>query len=88
MRVKAGYLTTEFWSGVLASVGAWLADWQGSLSPRWAAIATSFSMAAYAISRAITKHGVATSGKPVVTVPAAPAPPTARPEPVVTVQQI
>jgi hypothetical protein len=79
MIVKPGYRTTEFLGSVLASVGAWLADWQGSLSPRYAAIATSVSMAAYAISRAITKHGVATSGKPVVTVPAAPAPNPDRP---------
>jgi EamA domain-containing membrane protein RarD len=74
MIVKPGYKTTEFVASLLASIGAWLAEWQGSLQPRYAAIVTSASFAAYAFSRAITKHGVATSGKPVVTVPAVPAP--------------
>lgn len=74
MVVKPGFKTTEFLVSALAGIGAWLAEWQGSLQPRYAAIATSVSFAAYAISRAITKHGVATSGKPVVTVPAVPAP--------------
>ena len=79
MSVKPGYRTTELLVTVLTGLGSWLAEWQGSLSPKWAALATTVSAAAYALSRAITKHGVATSGKPVVTVPAAPAP-----EPVAT----
>jgi hypothetical protein len=81
MIVKPGYKTTELLVTVLTGVGSWLAEWQGSLSPKWAAIATTVSAAAYALSRAITKHGVATSGKPVVSVPAvpAPAPPAAVP---------
>jgi EamA domain-containing membrane protein RarD len=80
MTVKPGYTTTEFLASLLASVGAWLAEWQGSLAPKWAAIVTSASFAAYAFSRAIVKHGVATSGKPIVTVPAVPvAPPVPAP---------
>jgi EamA domain-containing membrane protein RarD len=80
MILKPGYKTTEFVASLLASIGAWLAEWQGSLQPKWAAIVTSASFAAYAFSRAITKHGVATSGKPVVTVaPAAPAAPVVVP---------
>lgn len=81
MIVKPGYKTTELAVTVLAAIGSWLAEWQGSLAPKWAAIATTVSAAAYALSRAITKHGVAASGKPVVTVPAvpAPAPPVAAP---------
>lgn len=79
MIVKPGYKTTELLVTVLTSVGSWLAEWQGSLAPKWAAIATTISAAAYALSRAITKHGVATSGKPVVAVPAAAAPAPAAP---------
>ncbi len=78
MIVKPGYFTTEFWGSLLASVGAWLAEWQGSLNPRYAAIATSVSFAAYAISRSITKHGVASSGKPVLIPGSEPAPNPAR----------
>jgi hypothetical protein len=85
MTVKPGYTTTEFLATLLASVGAWLAEWQGSLAPKWAAIATTVSAAAYVISRAITKHGVATSGKPIVTVPAVPAAPAV---PVAPVQAV
>jgi hypothetical protein len=62
MIVKPGYKTTELLVTVLTGVGSWLAEWQGSLAPKWAAIATTVSAAAYALSRAITKHGVATSG--------------------------
>lgn len=59
MIVKPGYKTTEMLVTVLASIGSWLAEWQGSLQPKWAAIATTISAAAYALSRAITKHGAA-----------------------------
>jgi hypothetical protein len=44
---------------VLTGVGSWLAEWQGSLAPKWAALATTISAGCYAISRAITKHGAA-----------------------------
>jgi hypothetical protein len=86
MSVKPGYKTSELIVTVLTGVGSWLAEWQGSLSPKWAALATTISAAAYALSRAITKHGVATSGRVVVPVaPAAAAPAAA---PVATVQQV
>jgi hypothetical protein len=86
MIVKPGYKTTEFLSALLASIGAWLAEWQGSLQPRYAAIVTSASFAAYAFSRAITKHGVATANAPtgaVVTTPGpvpAPVPVSVQPQ--------
>jgi hypothetical protein len=60
MVVKPGYRTTEFWAAVLASVATWIAQWAGTLPPRYAAYVTALSAAAYAISRAITKHGAAT----------------------------
>jgi EamA domain-containing membrane protein RarD len=85
MTVKPGYTTTEFLATLLASVGAWLAEWQGSLAPKWAAIVTSASFAAYAFSRAIVKHGVATSGKPIAVVSATSAAP---PAPVAPVQAV
>jgi hypothetical protein len=87
MIVKPGYKTSELLVTVLVAIGSWLAEWQGSLAPKWAAIATTVSAAAYALSRAITKHGVATSGKPVVTVPAAPVPVPA-PAPAAPLQQV
>jgi hypothetical protein len=86
MSVKPGYRTTELLVTLLTGFGSWLAEWQGSLSPKWAALATTISAAAYALSRAITKHGVATSGKPIVTVPAEAAPAPA--VPVAPVQQV
>lgn len=76
MIVKPGYKTTELAVTVLTALGSWLAEWQGSLAPKWAALATTVSAAAYALSRAITKHGVATGNATVVpVVPAVPAQP-------------
>jgi hypothetical protein len=77
MIVKPGYKTSELIVTVLTGVGSWLAEWQGSLSPKWAALATTISAAAYALSRAITKHGVATSGRAVPAVAATVPPPAA-----------
>jgi hypothetical protein len=59
MLVKPGYKTSELLVTVLTGVGSWLAEWQGSLAPKWAALATTISAGCYAISRAITKHGAA-----------------------------
>lgn len=70
MVAKAGVKTTEFAVTVLTELGFLLAAVQGSLSPKWAAAAAAAAQAAYALSRAITKHGATV---PVV-VPAAPAP--------------
>jgi len=83
MILKPGYKTTELLVTILSSVGAWLAEWQGSLSPKWAALATTISTAAYALSRAITKHGlaaatattVATKPPLAVSTPVVPTPP-------------
>jgi len=75
MIVKAGVKTTEFWTTVLVGIGTVAAALAGELAPRYAAIASAISVAAYAISRAITKNGalsapaaVATTG-PVTTAP-------------------
>ena len=75
MIVKAGLRTTEFWVTTLTAIGALAASLAGELAPRYAAIASAISVAAYAISRAITKNGalsspsaVATTG-PVTTTP-------------------
>ena len=86
MTVKPGYKTSELVVTLLTGVGSWLAEWQGSLSPKCAALATTISAAAYALSRAITKHGVATSGRAVV--PVAPAAPAPAPAPAAPGQQV
>jgi hypothetical protein len=83
MIVKPGFQTTEMLVTVLASVGSWLAEWQGSLQPKWAALATTVSAAAYALSRAIVKHGVATGNAQIVPVAAVP-PASVQTPPVVT----
>jgi hypothetical protein len=82
MSVKPGYKTSELLVTLLTAIGSWLAEWQGSLAPKWAAVATTVSAAAYALSRAITKHGVATSGRPVVNVATTPVPAPAPSAPV------
>lgn len=53
--VKPGYLTTEFWATVLLNVGAVATALSGSLSPKWAAICGTVSVAVYALARALTK---------------------------------
>lgn len=77
MTPKPGIQTTELWVSVLTSVGALAAALAGQLSPRYAAIAAAVSSAAYAISRGITKHGVAEANAPkiVASVPTTPASP-------------
>lgn len=76
MVVKAGYKTTEFLVTVLVGVGSLAASLAGQLQPRYAAIASAVSVAAYAISRSITKNGVAQSPTTVVTTqPVTPPPP-------------
>ena len=70
MTVKPGYLTTEFWVTALTSIAALIAALTSNLNPRYAAIGAAISEGLYALSRAITKHGVALSHRPVV----APAP--------------
>lgn len=55
---KPGYLTTEFYITLLTDVGIVAAALQGSLSPRWAAIAAGVAQAAYAVSRGLSKVNV------------------------------
>jgi hypothetical protein len=55
--VKPGYKTTELLAAILASVSSWLFEWQGSLSPKYAAYVSAIAAAAYAISRGLTKLG-------------------------------
>jgi len=76
MIVKPGYKTTEFLVTVLVAVGSLAASLANELAPRYAAFASAISVAAYAISRSITKNGVAQSPTTVVTTqPVAPPPP-------------
>lgn len=80
MILKRGYLTTEFWLTTLTSIAALVAALTSNLNPRYAAIGAAISEGLYAISRGLTKHGVALAHRPVVTgattsTPAA-APPT------------
>lgn len=53
----AGMKTSEFWVSVAIDVGALAAAIQGSLPPKWAAIAASVSTVAYSISRGLAKNG-------------------------------
>jgi hypothetical protein len=53
--MKPGYKTTEFWVALLVIVGSTLATIAGSLPDRYAALASSVSGAAYALSRGLSK---------------------------------
>lgn len=72
--LKPGYKTTELLFAVLVAIGSVTAALAGELTPRYAAIASAISAAAYAIGRGIAKAG-ATLG----TVPTAPVPPNQPP---------
>lgn len=52
-----GMKTTELWVTLLTDVGVLAAALQGSLSPKYAAVAASVSTLAYALSRGIAKTG-------------------------------
>jgi hypothetical protein len=83
MIVKPGFKTTEFVVSVLAGVGSWLAAWDGTLSPKYAAIASAVAAGLYSLSRALTKYGALTGGKAVVpVVPAQAVAPAPAPVPV------
>lgn len=75
MTAKPGYRTTEFWVTTLTSVAALVAALTSNLNPRYAAIGGAVSEGLYALSRGITKHGVALAHRTVLTlnVPSAPA---------------
>lgn len=79
MPTRSGFRTSEFWVTTLTSLAALVAALTSNLNPRYAAIGAAISEGLYAISRAITKHGVALATRPVTVVPAtlAPAPPVA-----------
>ena len=78
MTAKAGYKTTEFWVTTLTSLAALIAALTSNLNPRYAAIGAAIAEGLYALSRAITKHGVALAHRPVVA-PATTSTPAAMP---------
>lgn len=53
---KPGWQTTEFWVTVLTAVGATAAAATDNLPPRYATLATTISVVAYAISRGLAKR--------------------------------
>lgn len=55
--MKPGQRTTEFWVMIATVVGVVTAALASALSPRYAALATAISVAAYAISRGLAKIG-------------------------------
>jgi hypothetical protein len=55
MTLKPGIRTTEFWVTVATEVGIVAAALAGNLSPRYAALATAVSGAAYALARGLAK---------------------------------
>ena len=78
MHPKPGYQTTELLAAVLASVAAWVAQWAGTLSPKWAAIVMGASTVGYQLSRGLTKLGAYMSTPPPVeSLPTPPTPPAA-----------
>ena len=58
---KPGAKTTEFLLTAAMLVATLASAVEGSLPPKWAAIAGAVATAAYAIARAVTKAGVARS---------------------------
>lgn len=53
--MKPGYKTTEFWVALLVSLGVLVAALADQLPPKYAALASAVSGAAYAISRGLAK---------------------------------
>jgi hypothetical protein len=53
--MKPGYKTTEFWVAVLVAVGSLIAALADQLPPKYAALASAVSGAAYALSRGLAK---------------------------------
>lgn len=78
MHPKPGYQTTELLAAILASVAGWIANWAGTLSPKWAAIVMGASTVGYQLSRGLTKLGAYMSTPPAATsLPSPPTPPAA-----------
>lgn len=70
--LKPGYKTSEAWIAVLTNIGlvvAAAADW---LPPRYAAIGSAISTAAYALARGLAKTNPPKAVEPVAPVPAPP----------------
>lgn len=59
--IKPGHRTTEFLLTALGLIALVATALQGSLPPKWAAIAGAISVAAYSISRGITKTAAKTT---------------------------
>jgi len=60
---------------VLSGLGSWIAAWDGTLAPRYAALASTIVAGLYAVSRGIAKAGALTAQPTVTTQPAPPTPP-------------
>lgn len=58
---KPGWKTTEFWLTVLSQIGTVVSAFQGSLSPKNAAIISAALTGIYGIVRAFTKSNVGDS---------------------------
>ena len=78
--LKPGYKTTELLAVVLVSIGSLAAALAGELTPRYAAIASAVSVAAYAIGRGIAKAGATLGTLPTAPVPPNPPPPPTPPQ--------
>lgn len=72
MNVKPGYKTTEAAAMLLFAIGALASSLADKLSPKWAALATSIAVAAYAVSRGLAKMQVSVTHQ-IVTPPTPPA---------------
>lgn len=53
--MKPGIKTTEFWTTIATNVGIVSAAMAGVLSPRYAAVASAVSVAAYNVARGLAK---------------------------------
>ena len=81
MQPKPGIRTTEFAAAVLASVAAWVAQWAGTLPPKWAAIVMGLATVGYQLSRGLTKLGAYMVTPPAATsLSTPPTPPAAPPQ--------
>jgi hypothetical protein len=63
--MRRGWGTTEFWAALAVGLGSLAASIEGSLPPRYAAIAAAVAAGCYALARGLAKVG------PVPTAPAA-----------------
>lgn len=66
--LKTGYKTTEFLLVVANCIGVLAAALASALTPRYAAIASSISVGAYAVGRGLAKLGLLLASRPGTTV--------------------